>query len=415
MSESDHSPTGKPNMTTTISSAPLKSNLLQEGFFNAKMPNLAPSENSSVADDSVTPAVAQPGQEKDKGNEGNKINHEHVDEVGYGDDKMPELVPFGDEFAHPDALGADDGANHTSQVVQPPSQPAPPQAPPYHYIPYYIPFLADQAPATGDGANLESQGGHNHTPDQAASNTPPTQGFSVSSGLVNDLLNDPIPTWDLPGGYEPDIEVDIPITAETVAALPFIMGGHAHLVPTPDPLPPFIQNMLEQINDTINDHDHADGDDAPPPQASSNPWQTLSAIIGDAVGYNPTIDAGLRIIDTARLDLFVDSLKKVPLADIAVEDNRCPHCWLSFGVTCLDDPAYMPDLPENADEAAALQAFAEMAFDQNMPDNDPVLTPCGHMFGRGCLLESLEKCGMRCPMCRKEFAYKYHGRWSVSG
>ena len=31
-----------------------------------------------------------------------------------------------------------------------------------------------------------------------------------------------------------------------------------------------------------------------------------------------------------------------------------------------------------------------------------VMTPCGHIFGRDCLIESLQKVGTPCPRCRQE-------------
>ncbi|KAH8724236.1 hypothetical protein GQ44DRAFT_708851 [Phaeosphaeriaceae sp. PMI808] len=83
---------------------------------------------------------------------------------------------------------------------------------------------------------------------------------------------------------------------------------------------------------------------------------------------------------------FVDGLERVDISTIAEEDMRCPHCWLPF-----------------AQDVAYLTAFRELPFFEGVDDNDPVRTPCGHIFGKRCLLMSLEKTSRSCPLCRAEF------------
>ncbi|KAL5114583.1 hypothetical protein ACEQ8H_007552 [Pleosporales sp. CAS-2024a] len=101
---------------------------------------------------------------------------------------------------------------------------------------------------------------------------------------------------------------------------------------------------------------------------------------------------------------FVNGLEHVDIAEIAAEDMRCPHCWLPFGTTDEDDPAFEwypeSDMPQ---ELSARQTeFRELPFCTARADNDPVRTPCGHLFGRSCLIESMEKVSTLCPTCRKE-------------
>jgi hypothetical protein len=101
---------------------------------------------------------------------------------------------------------------------------------------------------------------------------------------------------------------------------------------------------------------------------------------------------------------FVDGLEQVAIADIPAEDMRCPHCWLPFGITDEDDPvfAFAPD-PDDSPELVARQvAFRGLPFCAARADNDPVRTPCGHLFGRTCLIQSLEKVSTLCPTCRQE-------------
>lgn len=106
---------------------------------------------------------------------------------------------------------------------------------------------------------------------------------------------------------------------------------------------------------------------------------------------------------------FVNSLEEVDISSIPEEDMRCPHCWLPFGTTGEADPLYVdmtyhdPQVAPEPEHAERQDMFHEMPFDVTRPDNDPVRTPCCHIFGRGCLIESLEKVNASCPTCRHEF------------
>jgi hypothetical protein len=103
--------------------------------------------------------------------------------------------------------------------------------------------------------------------------------------------------------------------------------------------------------------------------------------------------------------VFVDNLEQVNIASIPDEDMRCPLCWISFGTTYEeDDPnfEFMAD-PEDDPELTARQvAFRELPFCASRADNNPVRTPCGHLYGRSCLIESLENVDTLCPYCRQE-------------
>jgi hypothetical protein len=101
---------------------------------------------------------------------------------------------------------------------------------------------------------------------------------------------------------------------------------------------------------------------------------------------------------------FVDTLEQVDLSMIPEEDLKCPHCWLPFGTTDEDDPTFVfaPDADESPELAVRQVALHEMPFCEARPDNNPVRTPCGHLFGRSCLIETMEKVDTLCPTCRKE-------------
>jgi hypothetical protein len=101
---------------------------------------------------------------------------------------------------------------------------------------------------------------------------------------------------------------------------------------------------------------------------------------------------------------FVDTLEQVDVSTIPKEDLKCPHCWLPFGTTDEDDPTFMfaPDADETPELAARQVALHEMPFCEARSDNNPVRTPCGHLFGRSCLIEVMEKVDTLCPTCRKD-------------
>jgi hypothetical protein len=100
---------------------------------------------------------------------------------------------------------------------------------------------------------------------------------------------------------------------------------------------------------------------------------------------------------------YVDTLEKVDISTIAPADMNCPHCWLPFSTTGeIDSPAVLAYLSEEErEETARLTAIHEMPFCENKPNNDPVRTPCEYVFGKQCLVESLES-STTCPMCRRE-------------
>jgi hypothetical protein len=102
---------------------------------------------------------------------------------------------------------------------------------------------------------------------------------------------------------------------------------------------------------------------------------------------------------------FVDTLEEVDIADIAAEDMTCPHCWLPFGTTTDEDNPSILVYPDDEEREISerMNASYELPFCENRPNNDPVKTPCGHVFGRQCLIQSLET-NMICPMCRCRFS-----------
>lgn len=93
----------------------------------------------------------------------------------------------------------------------------------------------------------------------------------------------------------------------------------------------------------------------------------------------------------------IDLLEQVDIDTIAPEDRRCPHCWSDFGV----EEGFF-DEPEESDN---LLNFRQLPFCATTPNNDPVRTPCGHVFGRSCLAESLRTSTNR-PMCRCDLTEK---------
>jgi len=98
---------------------------------------------------------------------------------------------------------------------------------------------------------------------------------------------------------------------------------------------------------------------------------------------------------------FVETLDEVDITSIEPEDMKCPLCWLPFGSTTDEEgpsiATYLDD--EEREITERLHASYNLPFCENRPDNDPVRTPCGHVFGRQCLIDSLET-NMICPMCR---------------
>lgn len=122
-----------------------------------------------------------------------------------------------------------------------------------------------------------------------------------------------------------------------------------------------------------------------------------------AIGFGPMATIHHR---RPRFDAvaFVGTLDQVDLADIAAEDMRCPHCWLPFGTEDEEEPSflYSPD-PDAKPELAARQVtFRELPFCAGRADKDTVRTPCKHLFGRGCLIDTMENVDTFCPTCRQD-------------
>jgi hypothetical protein len=68
---------------------------------------------------------------------------------------------------------------------------------------------------------------------------------------------------------------------------------------------------------------------------------------------------------------ILSQLMVIDVADVCSE--RCPYCWCDF-----------------SEEVEGI-------------DTTPVKTPCGHLFMKGCLLESFKAAEhVRCPMCRQD-------------
>jgi hypothetical protein len=122
---------------------------------------------------------------------------------------------------------------------------------------------------------------------------------------------------------------------------------------------------------------------------------------------------------------FVDGLEQVDIASIPDEDMCCPHCWLPFGTTYEDNPAFefmvdpvltarevafseMPFCAGRADDnpLARQVAFRELPFCAGRADNNPVRTPCSHLYGRSCLIDHLENVDTLCPCCRQEMVHR---------
>jgi hypothetical protein len=72
---------------------------------------------------------------------------------------------------------------------------------------------------------------------------------------------------------------------------------------------------------------------------------------------------------------FVTALPTIDVSSIPKEDMRCPCCWCDF------DEDFTADI-----------------------DHIVKKTPCGHMFGANCLIESLNGSNtiLCCPMCRQD-------------
>ncbi|KAG9189720.1 hypothetical protein G6011_06588 [Alternaria panax] len=101
----------------------------------------------------------------------------------------------------------------------------------------------------------------------------------------------------------------------------------------------------------------------------------------------------------------VDTLEEVGITTIDSNDMTCPHCHLPFGTTTVeDDPSILAHMNEMDRELTwRLEASSALPFCENKPNNDPVKTQYGHIFGKQCLIQSLEEVNKRCSKCRQEY------------
>jgi len=91
---------------------------------------------------------------------------------------------------------------------------------------------------------------------------------------------------------------------------------------------------------------------------------------GEAVDADAELHMQTEFEDTSGVNVKVvmTRLESVALPSISQDESRCPHCWGDFNKQgCIE----------------------------------PVKTPCGHIFGRDCLLQSLRLYGPLCPKCRQ--------------
>lgn len=99
---------------------------------------------------------------------------------------------------------------------------------------------------------------------------------------------------------------------------------------------------------------------------------------------------------------FVDNLEIISLTNISKNFMRCPICWLDFGTTIEDDPAYSCHLNPDISPIEATSLGLIQAVPFSAPDNDPVKTRCGHLFGKDCLEKVVREGERRCPLYRQD-------------
>ncbi|KAF2819448.1 hypothetical protein CC86DRAFT_388237 [Ophiobolus disseminans] len=241
-------------------------------------------------------------------------------------------------------------------------------------------------------------------------------GSTLGGGLSNTQGS---PTNEAAGPVQDDAPQDGPATAQSAASPPSIFGDLPSGV-----LPP--ESMMAAFNAAMtaaygeDDADYAPATDAMPPflppflppgsaelenilAAGPIVFETTAAG-GITAGFSSSLWPPMPRRQPFDAAAFVDTLEEVNISTIPEEDIRCPHCWLPFGVTEENDPAFAAITdPEVSPELEERQNILhEMPFDTYQANNDPVRTPCGHIFGKACLLESLEKVNTACPTCRQE-------------
>ncbi|KAH7379417.1 hypothetical protein DE146DRAFT_317877 [Phaeosphaeria sp. MPI-PUGE-AT-0046c] len=262
-------------------------------------------------------------------------------------------------------------------------------------FPQSIAVFNSNSQATPSGASqepTESQNVNEALPTAA----PPTGSGNNQGGSAN-VQNIPFPS-SVPGS--------VTISMGTLSGGP--NGPHFTAATGPVPTSPqtqeFFNNFFTTMQHALADISANDIDLSNPFPDFIGPLPPLSTLFNmghPAFAPGPPFDA------TA----FVDSLEQVNIAHIPDEDMRCPHCWLPFGTTDEDDPDFVfaPDRDESPTNAERQVAFHELPFCTARPDNDPVQTLCGHIFGRGCLIETMERVNTRCPTCRQELLTRAEG------
>lgn len=221
-----------------------------------------------------------------------------------------------------------------------------------------------------------------------------THAFTVTMG-PNGMIYAPVASPDASGTNEDGTNPPSPGTVNILFGGGLVPGGEPAV--TPGPFGAFVAPPWVVPNGQIEAAPVAFG----PFNANNLPTlqSLLSAIPQGPWGHPPA--PSLPPFDAVA---YVDSLEQVDIATIPAEDMRCPHCWLDFGVTEDDLPSATPagaqdTTPESSENQ---ENFNQMPFAPDAPNNDPVRTPCGHIFGRDCLIESLQKVGTPCPRCRQE-------------
>lgn len=72
--------------------------------------------------------------------------------------------------------------------------------------------------------------------------------------------------------------------------------------------------------------------------------------------------------------LFTNRLQKVNIEDLSTEENTCPVCWDVYG-------------------------------DREFECAQPLKTPCGHIFGRKCLIRAITHYRWKCSACRQDMIH----------